>query len=283
MAPRKIAASGWGAEGRSELAFYAATLRALVAQGRLDPAARTLVVGGGTLDRAAVMAAGFTDVVVSNLDSRLQGTEFAPYSWQFRDAEDLGLEDGSFAQVVVHAALHHCASPHRALLEMYRVASRSIVVFESRDSALMRLAERLGLAATFEIEAVFGKTTGGWRNTALPNFIYRWTEREVEKTILSYDPRRKVDARYFYGLLVPTGRLRMHKAKWKRVVAMLAEPLLKGVFALIPKQGNQFAFWIGRSGERFAWLDGENVSKSWYETRLTRVRQPLPLARAWKR
>ena len=35
-----------------------------------------------------------------------------------------GFEDGAFDFVVVHQGLHHCHSPHRGLLEMYRVARR---------------------------------------------------------------------------------------------------------------------------------------------------------------
>jgi ubiquinone/menaquinone biosynthesis C-methylase UbiE len=55
------------------------------------------------------------------------GDEFAPFSWSFQDAEQLSFEDEAFDYVFVHAGLHHCASPHRALLEMYRVARRGIM------------------------------------------------------------------------------------------------------------------------------------------------------------
>ncbi len=55
---------------------------------------------------------------------------------------------------MVHAGLHHCGSPHRALLEMYRVARKAAVVFEARDSLMMRSAVALGFTNDFELEAV---------------------------------------------------------------------------------------------------------------------------------
>jgi ubiquinone/menaquinone biosynthesis C-methylase UbiE len=61
------------------------------------------------------------------------------------DAERLTYGDGSFDVVIAHAGLHHCHSPHRALLEMYRVARKAAIAFESRDSRLIRTAVRLGL------------------------------------------------------------------------------------------------------------------------------------------
>jgi SAM-dependent methyltransferase len=123
--------------------FYRSTLRKLVRTRRLDPAAKTLVVCGGELDRDMLVNFGFTDVTISNLDTRMTG--FPPYEWAHQDAEALTYRDGAFAQVIEHNGLHHCASPHRALTEMYRVASRVVVAFEPRDSMALRLARRLGL------------------------------------------------------------------------------------------------------------------------------------------
>jgi ubiquinone/menaquinone biosynthesis C-methylase UbiE len=85
-----------------------------------------LVVCGGELDRNIVVDEGFTAVTISNLDERIRGNEFAPYAWSFQDAEALSFPDDAFDYCMVHAGLHHCASPHRALLEMYRVARRGV-------------------------------------------------------------------------------------------------------------------------------------------------------------
>ena len=48
----------------------------------------------------------------------------APYRWELADAEALPYEDDAFDWAVISAGLHHCRSPHAALLELYRVARR---------------------------------------------------------------------------------------------------------------------------------------------------------------
>jgi SAM-dependent methyltransferase len=160
-----------------------------------------LVACGGELDRDTLVDAGFTAVTISNLDERLRGDEFSPFAWSFQDAEALSFGDGSFDYCIVHAGLHHCASPHRALLEMYRVARTGVIAFEARDSLLMRTAVRAGRVPLYEAAAVRSHDFryGGVRNTCVPNYIYRWTETEVEKTIASYAPHAPHRIHYYYG------------------------------------------------------------------------------------
>ncbi len=157
--------------------FYSGVLRKQLAAGAISTSDRVIVVCGGPLDEAVMRQIGFSDFIVTGIDR--DGT----------DAENLVFESGSFDVAIVHAGLHHCYSPHRALLEMYRVARKQVLVFESRDSFLMRLAVWLGLTLDYETDSVVtGK--GGVADTGVPNFIYRWTEREVEKTVASFDPSR---------------------------------------------------------------------------------------------
>jgi hypothetical protein len=75
---------------------------------------------------------------------------------------------------MVHAGLHHCASPHRALLERYRVARKAVLVFEARDSLMVRTAVALA-SSDFELEAVSGEgyESGGLNNGPIPNLGYR--------------------------------------------------------------------------------------------------------------
>ena len=144
--------------------FYVNTLNALVAEGKLDPDAATLVVAGGPKDRAALLAAGFTRATISNLDTRMRGDEFAPYDWALVDGENLPYPDGAFDQVIEHMGLHHCGSPHRALLEMYRVATKAVLVFVNRDSATMQLAVRAGVVPTsrLKIRAKLRRLMAAW-------------------------------------------------------------------------------------------------------------------------
>jgi hypothetical protein len=69
----------------------------------------------------------------------------------------------------------------------------------------MRLVERVGLGNNYELSAVEanGGRAGGLRDTAVPNYVYRWTEREVEKTIASYAPHVKHVFAYAHGFGTP--------------------------------------------------------------------------------
>lgn len=239
------------------LEFYVRTLRALVADGALDPMAPTLVVAGGPQDRAALLEVGFSDVTISNLDTRMTGHEFAPYQWALVDAENLPMENGAFDQVIDHMGLHHCGSPHRALLEMYRVARRGILVFENRDSWTLRMATRLGLVPTFEFDAVRGNDFqfGGYRNSNIPNHVYRWTERGVHTTICSADPAHKIDVRFFYNLRYPIERLNTFKGM-KRWVLRAAHLPFSLYAKIVPKQANEFAFFVNKGARKTQpWID----------------------------
>jgi len=240
------------------MSLYSDTVNRLVAEGRLDPSLPTLVVAGGPLDRQVLLDAGFTDVTISNLDERMIGHEFAPFAWAYLDGEDLDVEPGRYAQIIEHMGLHHCASPHRGLLEMYRCAGQSVLVFENRDSLAMALATRLGFVPVYEVDAVAGNDYryGGQRNTAVPNAVYRWTERDVAKTLASYDPAVKVPIRYFYGLRLPEHRIALIRNPLKRLAFRSALAPFALLARLLPRQMNEFGFFIDkRRREPQPWID----------------------------
>ena len=189
------------AEYANRLAFY----RQTIARWIPDRQATILVVGGGSNDREVFESLGFTHVTLTNVDSLVERTAGNEAALGAADAEELPFADESFDYTVVHAVLHHCKSPHRALLELYRVASKAAIFFESRDSLTMRLVERVGLGNNYELSAVAanGGRAGGLRDTAVPNYVYRWTEREVEKTIASYAPHVTHTFAYAHGFGAP--------------------------------------------------------------------------------
>jgi SAM-dependent methyltransferase len=211
-----------------------------------DRSASILVVGGGQNDRDVLAALNFTNVVISNLDSRMVGNEFAPFEWNFQNAESLTYPDGAFDYVVVHAALHHCPSPHRALLEMYRVARRAAIMFESRDSQLMKLLVRLKFTDVYEPTAVYYNdcTFGGVNNTEIPNYVYRWTEHEIEKTIASYAPYADHRIHYRYASDIPHLTSVQKRRGIRGAVLAVAAPLYRVFAWLFPKQQNLFACMI---------------------------------------
>jgi ubiquinone/menaquinone biosynthesis C-methylase UbiE len=213
-----------------------------------DKNASILVVGGGETDWNVFHTLGFTNVVISNLDSRLRGDEFVPYSWSFQKAEELSYGNSEFDFVLIHAALHHCESPHRALLEMYRVAKIGIMAFESRDSLLMNFLEKIDLTPSYEHVAVYyndGKF-GGVNNTEIPNYIYRWTEREIEKTISSYAPFAKHQFLYQYGNDIPSAAILEKKSFSKKLIISVSRPFYQVFTILFPRQQNLFAFYVGK-------------------------------------
>jgi SAM-dependent methyltransferase len=227
--------------------FYERVLRSLLEQRLVEREWRVLVVAGADVDREALTACGFTDVTVTNLSE--DGDER-------QDAEQLSYDDDSFDFAVISAGLHHCASPHRAVLELYRVARRGFLALEARDSFAMRVAERIGVVDPYELTAVAdnGFAAGGVRNSAVPNFVYRWTEREVEKTIASAAPHRRHRFEYFRELELPVSVLELSgKAHWRFAAAPLR--LLTRAF---PSQANLFAFAVFRRGLQ-PWMRDETT------------------------
>jgi len=236
--------------------FVESVLAELVSGKIIDPSASLLAVCAGMAERDLFEKMGFSTVVLSNLDNRMQEQDFTPFTWDYQDAQALSYADNSFETVFVADGLHHCASPHRAMLEMYRVATRCIIVIESRDSYTMRLANRLGLSPEYEIEAVVGNdyVSGGMNNTPIPNFIYRWTEAEFKKTIQSFHPVGRHVFRFFYGLNLPYEAAKLKKSRWKFFMLQIARPFLKWMTLLFKKQCNSFAMVAQKPGDLWPWL-----------------------------
>jgi SAM-dependent methyltransferase len=208
--------------------------------------ARILVVCGGILDKTVLEDLGFTDVVISNVDTRTSSTAFAPFEWSFQDAEDLAYPDDSFDFCIVHSGLHHCKSPHKALLEMYRVSRKGVVVFEPCDNLTTRIGVWLGIGQEYEIAAVAGNDYrhGGVRNTSIPNYVYRWTERDVVKTVNTYAPHTKTQFLFFYALRIPWLQFRMRKNRFVYLLMIIASPFLHLFTWLFPKESNNFGFAV---------------------------------------
>jgi ubiquinone/menaquinone biosynthesis C-methylase UbiE len=256
--------------------FYARTVASLLQSGVMRRDMRVLVACGGTFDKAVLLRLGFSDVVISNLDPRLDPDEFAPYRWSYQDVEHLTFENEEFDFAVVHNGLHHCYSPHKGLLELYRVARRGVLVFEPRDTALVRLGIRWSFGQKYEVASVThnGLSAGGVGNSRVPNYIYRWTEREVEKTILSYAPYGEPRFQFMYALRVPWGRLLALKNPLFLTAVVASLPALKLLFRVFPRQANGFGFAIEKPQlprDLHPWLSFEdnhiNVRGDWMRHR----------------
>ncbi len=224
-----------------------------------DKSSSILVCGGGTLDKSIFEKAGFKNVTISNLDSRMNENEYNPFKWKYENAESLSFNSGSFDFVVIHAAIHHASSPHRVLTEKYRVARKGVLAFESRDSTIMRFFEKSGLAQVYEHSAVFYNDCkyGGVNNTEIPNYIYRWTEREIEKTISAYAPYCKHKFTYKYATAFPCTPQSENKGQIKVILLKLIRPFFYVFVKIFPRQQNMFSFYIEKpviSESHFPWL-----------------------------
>ncbi len=243
------------------LAFYRRTISKWIP----DRQASILIVAGGKNDQDVFYELDFKNVVVSNIsitDQETPTNSLAPYAWSHQNVEALTYGENTFDYVVVHSGLHHCQSPHRGLLEMYRVAKKAVIAFEPPDNLLIRLMQRIGLALIYETPCCGGQD-GGVNNTDIPNYVYRWTEREIEKAISSYAPIASHRFYYAYASGEPSPPLTAGSVI-KRVVIRLAKPAYRLWGMCFPRQQNMFAFMVEKpilSRDLHPWLvsDGSKI------------------------
>lgn len=256
--------------------FYGNVVKALLENGTLDRDMRLLIVCGGPHDRDIFLQNGFSNVTISNLDTRATSEEMAPFGWSFQDAERLTFANDEFDFVIVHSGLHHCFSPHLAVCEMHRVARRGFLAFEPLDNFLSRLGARLGFGQEYESAAVFdnGMKFGGVSNTEIPNFVYRWTENEVRKLAKSYFPYGRHRFQFFYGMRLPWSSLVRRKNKAAFIAALAMLPFVKIGQRLFPRACNNFAFCVLKPqlpDELLPWLKWEDgapkLDKDWMKER----------------
>jgi SAM-dependent methyltransferase len=239
--------------------FYSTVMSKLLATNRVTVDDSVLAICAGSHDRDSLLSCGFKTVKLSNVNA-FMGADVAPYSWDNVDAENLKFPDRSFDIVVVHGGLHHCYSPHRAFTEMMRVARKAVVVMEARDSLMMRIGVLTQFTHDYELEAVTGQLHyGGAGGGPMPNFVYRWTETEVQKVVSSFEPRFKPDIEFHYGLLLPHQRVENSPQSVKRFLMGLIKIVVKMIFFVMPKQGNRFGFVVWKDKLALQpWLERKN-------------------------
>ena len=227
----------------------------------VDRSQPVLVVGGGDEDLEILSACGFRQIVLSNLD--VAGLAL--------DAEDIALPDDSYPLVFAHAVLHHCRSPHKALGEMVRVSQKHVFFLEPNDSWALRMLVRLRLSFPYELAAVAGNgyTRGGMRNGPIPNYIYRWTAREVEKSVASYHPERQLHVRAhpYWDFYLNEHELLARK---ETRVAALATKLGPRNFVTLLRLSQRFLNllpFMRSQGNKFFCAISKHELQRWIETR----------------
>jgi len=239
----------------SKQTFYLSVISELIVKKDVT----ILVCCGGDTDKKIFELAGFNNVTISNLDDKMVGDEFLPYKYKYEDITSLSFDNNSFDYVITRNGIHHTSLPHKSIIEMYRVAKKGIICLESRDSFIMRVLTKLGLTLEYEHATVYYNDCkyGDVNNTEIPNYVFRWTEREIEKTIKSYAPYAKHHFKYKYGTAFPSIPKQEKNNRFKLLFMNLMQPLYWVFTKIFTRQQNLFAFYIempNLSNMIFPWL-----------------------------
>ncbi len=237
-------------------------LSAFLEKGLIEKEDSILAVAAGGLEKEAFAALGFKNHTLTSISGDKALDIIA------EDAQDLSFPDNSFDDVIVHAGLHHCSSPHRALCEMYRVARKNVIVFEAQDSFITRMLLRAGLMEEYELDAVYlnRMERGGVDDSPIPNYIYRWTKREVEKLVRAYDPATRPEitfiSEFCFDLSHLDGFLKGHllaRAFGAGFFKHLGLAVARVLNLFLRRYGNSLTIVIRKRGLLNPWIkDAEN-------------------------
>jgi len=189
---------------------------------------KILVLGAGKLDIDLFNELKYKNVYFTNVDYLANKKKI-----KLQNIHDIKFKDNSFDYCIAHACIHHSSRPHQAVLELYRVCTLGCLIIEANDSILSRVACKLGWSEEFEISAVYkNKLYGGVDNTPTPNYVFRWSERELEKLMKSYRPEIIHSILYAYG-----NHIKFTKSLFIKI-------FFKLLFFFFPKQQNLFSIYI---------------------------------------
>ncbi len=193
--------------------------------------AKILVLGAGKLDQDIFENLNYKNVKFTNIENSKEKNLD-----HFNNLHDIKLNDNSYDYCVAHACIHHSSKPHLAVLELFRVCSEGSLIIEANDSLLSRLACKLGFSEEYELSAIKKNIdTGGVDNTNIPNYVYRWTEREVIKLMKSFRPELKHKIFFDYD----------HQIKFTN--SKLINLLFNIFFMIFKKQKNLLSIYINKN------------------------------------
>lgn len=160
-----------------------------------DKNSKILVLGAGNLDKHIFENLGYKNTEYSNIENSIEENLD-----RFENLHNIKLPDNNYDYCVAHACIHHSSKPHLAILELYRVCSKGALIIEANDSFLSKIACKFNLTEEYELSAVKKNISkGGVDNTDIPNYVYRWTEREIFKLMKSFKPSIKHNISFNYG------------------------------------------------------------------------------------
>lgn len=153
------------------------------------------------------------------------------------------LKNEEFDYVVIHAVIHHLDKPHLGILNLYDFVSRGLIIIESNDSILMKICTKLKFVEEFEYSAI-SNNKGGLLNSGVPNYIYRWTEREIKKLIYSYKPNFQHDFIFDYNFDFDNQKLYEIGSLFKKILYKFSFIIVSIFNFILKNQGNNFFIFI---------------------------------------
>jgi len=161
------------------------------------------------------------------------------------DIRDIKFKDKHFDYSFANAVLHHTDLPHLAFCELYRISKKGVLVIEGNDSLIMRISSRFSFSEEYEKSATVNENSG-LLDTSIPNYVYRWKEREVKKLFNSYDPKisHKIFLKYdFYFKNEGLERTHNHI---KLIIRNVLGKLLNVFLFFFRNQGNLLSIYIDK-------------------------------------
>jgi len=155
---------------------------------------------------------------------------------------------------------------------MVRVSAQHVFFVEPNDSWALRLLTRLNLSFPYELAAVAAHEYlhGGMRDGPIPNYIYRWTAREVEKSVAAYHPEQKLQVRAYPYWDFYVNEYELLARKESRVAALARKigpaNFIRGLHfsqsvlnrsSTLRSQGNKFLCAISK-GQLQPWIEARN-------------------------
>lgn len=194
-----------------------------------------IVFGGGQMENEILTKNNYKNITFLNIGEQdLKGVN---YKIILSPMQNTNLNDKVYDYALVNASIHHSSRPHDCILEMYRIAKKGLLIIEGNDSFLIKVACKFGYSEEFERSAI-KNNSGGVDNTNIPNFIYRWTEREIYKLICSFKPN--INHKIFFEYENDITNIFKNNNLFKYLINIV----LKIYFKLFKKQQNLLGIYV---------------------------------------
>jgi SAM-dependent methyltransferase len=208
----------------------------------INKKASILLIGASEREQELFKSLQYENFLLSNFKP-----DFTKHAYKIIhvDATKIDFKDSSFDYVITHACIHHMRKPHLAILEMYRVSKIGTLIIEGNDSLLMRISAKLKMSEDFEVSSVDKvNKLGGVEESGIPNYIYRWNEREIFKTLSSYEP--EIEHKIYFNYENDLENSGTQNQKNNKKIYSLIKLLLKIFFIFFKKQQNLMSIYIDK-------------------------------------